>query len=127
VAVAPDSSYERGGLAADWYVDIQCSLSLQLLYARHNRLTISAGSFSELLGNLDDAIVAYEHALRANPNSIQAMNSISLILRTREEFPKAVEYLNAIIKLDANNGEAWGSLGMLIFQKLSYMWPTNTE
>ena len=39
------------------------------------------------------------------------MNAISLILRTKEEFPKAVEYLNAIIAMDQNNGEAWGSLG----------------
>lgn len=69
------------------------------------------GSFSEVLGNLDDAMMAYEQALRANPQSIQAMNAISLILRTKEEFHKAVEYLNAIIKLDSANGEAWGSLG----------------
>ncbi len=40
------------------------------------------------------------------------MNSISLILRTREEFPKAAEYLHAILKLDNANGQAWGSLGM---------------
>ncbi len=64
-----------------------------------------------MLGNLDDAMMAYEQALRANPNSIQAMNAISLILRTREEFAKAVEYLQAILKLDQNNGEVWGSLG----------------
>lgn len=54
---------------------------------------------------------AYESALRANRNSIPAMNAISLILRTREDFHKAVEYLQAILKLDANNGEVWGSLG----------------
>ncbi len=70
-----------------------------------------AGSFAELLGNLDDAMIAYEHALRANPQSIPAMNAISLILRTREDFPKAVEYLQGILKLDQNNGEVWGSLG----------------
>ncbi len=71
----------------------------------------AAGSFSELLGNMDDALQAYERALHANPNSIQAMNAISLILRSREDFAKAVEYLQAILKLDANNGEVWGSLG----------------
>lgn len=54
---------------------------------------------------------AYEQAIRANPNSIQAMNSISAILRTREDFPKAIEYLNQILKIDTTNGEAWGSLG----------------
>ncbi len=56
-------------------------------------------------------MIAYEQALRANPQSIPAMNAISLILRQREEFSKAVEYLQAILKLDPNNGEVWGSLG----------------
>ena len=74
-------------------------------------LTIATGSFSELLGNLDDAIHAYERALHANPQSVPAMTAISLILRTREEFHKAVEYLQAIIKIDNTNGDVWGSLG----------------
>ncbi len=54
----------------------------------------------------------YESALRANPQSVLAMNAISLILRTREQFGKAVEFLQAILKIDNHNGEAWGSLGM---------------
>lgn len=58
---------------------------------------------------------AYEHALRANPNSIPAMNAISLILRTREEFHKAVEFLQAILKIDERNGEVWGSLGTYMY------------
>jgi len=62
---------------------------------------------------------AYERALNANPNSIPAMNAISLILRTREEFPKAVEYLQAILKLDQSQGEVWGSLGKSIVRCLS--------
>lgn len=66
-----------------------------------------------MLGNLDDAIGSYEHALRANPRSIPAMNAISAILRTQEQFHKAVEYLNSILKLDPNNGDVWGSLGKL--------------
>lgn len=56
-------------------------------------------------------MAAYNAALRANPQSVPAMNAISLILRTREEFHKAVEYLQDILKLEPNNGEAWGSLG----------------
>ncbi len=67
-----------------------------------------------MIGNLDEAIGAYEHALRANPRSIQAMNAISAILRTQEHFHKAVEYLNNILKLDPNNGDVWGSLGKSI-------------
>ncbi|KAK4166100.1 hypothetical protein QBC43DRAFT_19713 [Cladorrhinum sp. PSN259] len=72
---------------------------------------VQIGSLSELLGDLDEAMRSYERALRANPNSIPAMNAISLILRTREDFPKAAEYLQLILKLDERNGEAWGSLG----------------
>lgn len=71
----------------------------------------STGSLAELMGNPDEAMVMYEHALRANPNSIPALNAMSVVLRNREDFPKAAEYLNAILKLDGQNGEAWGSLG----------------
>jgi glucose repression mediator protein len=65
------------------------------------------------MGNLDEATSAYEHAIRANPRSIPAMNAISCILRTQEQFHKAVEYLRNILKLDATNGDVWGSLGEL--------------
>jgi glucose repression mediator protein len=63
------------------------------------------------LGDLDQAMNAYEKALVANPRSIPAMNAISCILRTQEHFHKAVEYLQNILKLDGNNGDVWGSLG----------------
>lgn len=63
------------------------------------------------MGDLDGAFTAYERALRHNYQSITAMNAISCILRTKENFPKAVEFLQAILKLDGNNGEVWGSLG----------------
>lgn len=79
-----------------------------------SRLTFSPGSASELMGDLDGAFAAYERALQHNYQSISAMNAISCILRTKENFPKAVEYLQAILKLDANNGEVWGSLGIQV-------------
>ncbi|KAL8811810.1 MAG: hypothetical protein Q9223_003269 [Gallowayella weberi] len=72
---------------------------------------IGIGSASELMGDLDGALTAYERALRHNYQSIAAMNAISCILRTKENFPKAVEFLQGILKLDNNNGEVWGSLG----------------
>ena len=76
------------------------------------QLLTNLGNVSELMGDLDGAISAYEQALRHNQYSITAMNSISTIFRTKENFPKAVEYLQAILKLDQSNGEVWGSLGM---------------
>ena len=63
------------------------------------------------MGDLDGAVHAYEQAIRHNPYCINAMNQISAIYRTKENFPKAVEYLQAILKLDPNNGEVMGSLG----------------
>ena len=71
------------------------------------------GSLTELMGDLNDAMTAYEQALRQNQWSIPAMNAISSILRTREQFPKAIEYLQNILKLDPQSGETWGSLGMV--------------
>jgi glucose repression mediator protein len=64
------------------------------------------------MGDLDGAMNAYEQALRHNQWSIPAMNAISCILRTKEQFPKAIEYLQNILKLDPTSGETWGSLGI---------------
>jgi glucose repression mediator protein len=77
------------------------------------RLIRPQGNFYEMIPDLTEALHAYEHALRANPRSIPAMSAISTILRTQEHFPKAVEYLNQILKLDPANGDCWGSLGEL--------------
>ena len=85
------------------------------------------GNLTELMGDLDNAVNAYEQALRHNQYSIQAMNAISCILRTKENFPRAVEYLQAILKLDSNNGEVWGSLGMSFFDKARPFMLTRTN
>ncbi|CAF9920979.1 MAG: hypothetical protein GOMPHAMPRED_002193 [Gomphillus americanus] len=85
--------------------------SLHNLTAMNEQVWIQIGQLAELIGNHDEAINCYEHALRHNQYSVPAMSSISAILRTREQFAKAVEYLQAILKIDGNNGEVWGSLG----------------
>lgn len=69
------------------------------------------GSLTELMGDLDGSMNAYEQALRHNAWSIPAMNAISTILRTKEQFPKAIEYLQNILKMDGLSGESWGALG----------------
>jgi tetratricopeptide (TPR) repeat protein len=63
------------------------------------------------MNDLDGAIQCYEHALKSNTWSVPAMQGIAGILRTKDLFPQAVEYLRAILKLDQSNGEIWGSLG----------------
>ncbi|KAJ5907704.1 hypothetical protein N7495_000386 [Penicillium taxi] len=92
----------------------QKSVSLttaQKIAALNEQVWIQIGSLTELMGDLDGSMNAYEQALRHNTWSIPAMNAISLILRTKEQFPKAIEYLQNILKLDPTNGETWGSLG----------------
>ena len=79
-------------------------------YLRYE-LNFRLGTVFELQGDPDGALFAYEQALRHNYQSIQALNAISCILRTKENFPRAVEYLQTILKLDQSNGEVWGSLG----------------
>lgn len=83
----------------------------QKIAALNEQVWLQIGSLTELMGDLDGAMSAYEQALRHNQWSIPAMNAISSILRTREQFPKAIEYLQNILKLDPQSGETWGSLG----------------
>jgi glucose repression mediator protein len=61
--------------------------------------------------DLDGAYTCYDHALKFNNWSVPAMQGIACILRTRDHFPQAVEYLRTILKVDPANGEVWGSLG----------------
>ena len=63
------------------------------------------------MNSLDDALFAYEQALRHNVYSTSTLNSISCILRTKEKYPEAMEFLKNIIKMEPANGEAWGNLG----------------
>ncbi|KAJ9366160.1 hypothetical protein DTO282E5_9153 [Paecilomyces variotii] len=77
----------------------------------NEQVWIGIGSVTEAMGDLDGAMSAYEQALRHNQWSIPAMQAISSILRTKEQFPKAIEYLQNILKLDPQSGETWGSLG----------------
>ena len=65
----------------------------------------------ELQGDLDGAIQAYERAIRHNAWSVPAMQSISTILRAKDQFGMAIDYLRTILKIDSANGEVWGSLG----------------
>ena len=66
--------------------------------------------------DFDGAIQCYEQALRHNAWSVSAMQGIACILRTKDQFPAAVEYLRTILKVDPNNGEVWGSLGKSTFR-----------
>jgi Tfp pilus assembly protein PilF len=40
------------------------------------------------------------------------MNAIAGLLKERDQFSAAVEYYEAILKYDENNGEVYANLGM---------------
>jgi len=63
------------------------------------------------MGELDSATQAYERALSFNNLSVQAMLAISCILRSKDQFPAAVEYLRQILRIEHTDGEVWSSLG----------------
>lgn len=65
------------------------------------------------MNDLDGAVQCYEQALKYNQWSVPAMQGIACILRTKDQFPQAVEFLRTILKVDPANGEVWGSLGKL--------------
>lgn len=74
--------------------------------------SLDTGSLSELQGDLDGAIAAYEHAIQHNAWSIPAMSAIAAIFRNRDQYGLSIEYLRTILKLDGSNGDVWGQLGM---------------
>jgi glucose repression mediator protein len=60
------------------------------------------------------AIHAYEQALRHNPYSAPSLQAVANILRSRDQFANAIEYLKAVVKFDDRNGEVWATLGMFV-------------
>ncbi|TLD36965.1 TPR-like protein [Venturia nashicola] len=83
----------------------------QALSQINEQTWLQIGSLCELQNDLDGAITAYEQAIKHNAWSVPAMQSIASILRVRDNFQAAVEYLKNILKIDVNNGDVWGSLG----------------
>lgn len=64
------------------------------------------------MGDTDGAVQAYEQVLRHDPWSIAAMNGIADILRDRDQYQLAIDYLRTILKVDQGNGEVWSHLGL---------------
>ena len=84
---------------------------LQRLVTVNEETWLQVGRVAEQLADYDRAITAYESALRQNPYSVPAMSQIAAILRSKEQYGRAVEYFQSILNLDQTNGEIWGALG----------------
>ena len=89
----------------------QVKTTTQWLSQANEQTWLGLGQLSEMMGDLDGATAAYQHAMRFNQWSVPAMLAISCILRSKDQFTAAVEYLRSILKVDSTNGEVWSSLG----------------
>lgn len=83
----------------------------QVLAQTNESVWLQLGALSEQMGEGDSATQAYERAMSFNQWSVPAMLAISCILRSKDQFTAAVEYLRQIIKIEPSNGEVWSSLG----------------
>ncbi|KEF60308.1 glucose repression mediator protein [Exophiala aquamarina CBS 119918] len=88
-----------------------CAQKKRLLAQLNESTWDKIGFLNEVAGDLDDALFAYEQALRHNQRSTRIMNTISRILRSMEKYPEAIELLQNILRLEPSNGEVWCNLG----------------
>jgi len=89
----------------------QAKSAAQYLAVSNEQIWLSLGALSEMMGELDGATQAYERAMTFNQRSVPAMLAISCILRAKDQFTAAVEYLRQILIVEPTNGEVWSSLG----------------
>ena len=75
----------------------------QYLAATNESVWLQLGNLSEVMGELDGATQAYERAMNFNQWSVQAMLAISCILRSKDQFTSAVEYLRQILKVEPSS------------------------
>ncbi|ORX89446.1 TPR-like protein [Basidiobolus meristosporus CBS 931.73] len=83
----------------------------QKLVSMNEQTWLQLGALAELMLDHDRAMNAYEATLRHNPYSVSALTQIASLCRSREQFPKAVEYFQRILNIEGNHGDIWGALG----------------
>lgn len=64
-------------------------------------------------GNAAAAITAYEEAIKASPDYLQAHINVGAIYYEQGKLPEASSHLEAAIKLDSMNADAYKNLGLV--------------
>ncbi|CCM06303.1 uncharacterized protein FIBRA_08554 [Fibroporia radiculosa] len=85
--------------------------SIQKLAQANEQTWLLIGRVAEQMGNLEQALSAYENALRHNPLSLAGLTQVAGIARIKENYPKAVDYFQRVISMQQENGEVWSALG----------------
>ncbi|KAH9938987.1 TPR-like protein [Epithele typhae] len=84
---------------------------VQILNQANEQTWLMIGRVAEQMGNLEHALSAYENALRHNIHSLPGLTQVAGIARIKENYPKAVEYFQAALQVQGDNGEVWSALG----------------
>ncbi|KAL7285931.1 hypothetical protein ACG7TL_001045 [Trametes sanguinea] len=84
---------------------------IEKLAQANEQTWLMIGRVAEQMGNLEHALSAYENALRHNSHSLSGLTQVAGIARIKENYPKAIEYFQAALQLQGDNGEVWSALG----------------
>ena len=71
---------------------------------------LSIGRLSLNLLDSERAKIAFEQALKCNPNSLTALQNLAHFFKQRENFVAAIEYYQRILSIDAQNSDVLSSL-----------------
>mmetsp|Transcript_16312 Transcript_16312/g.42001 ORF Transcript_16312/g.42001 Transcript_16312/m.42001 type:complete len:690 (-) Transcript_16312:403-2472(-) len=80
------------------------------LAATKESMWLRIASLRVLMGDRDEAYLAYEKVLRHNPNNVVAMTQVGVVLTKNDEYQKAIKYLQKVTSVDPRCGEAWAVL-----------------
>ncbi|MGD2250571.1 MAG: tetratricopeptide repeat protein [Candidatus Methanofastidiosia archaeon] len=72
------------------------------------------------LERYDEALEAFNRAIKANPEYVDAWYSKGVILEIRKEYEEALEAYNKAIKLDPDNAVIWDSKGAVLHRLKRY-------
>jgi tetratricopeptide (TPR) repeat protein len=80
-------------------------------YPDNAALLFKFGAVYERLNLLEDAVQAYQHALKLEPTSGIGWTNLGIALTNLKRFPDAKEAAKQAVKLSPDFGPAWASLG----------------
>jgi tetratricopeptide (TPR) repeat protein len=63
----------------------------------------------------DQAMEQYQEAVRLNPENVQAIYGIALVLMNKRQYPEAIEQLSKAIAIKANYADAYYNRGQCYF------------
>ena len=69
---------------------------------------------------LEDAVMAFEHALRIDPGSIETMLKLGYAKFHLDDYSEALAVYDKILDIDVTNPEAWNLKGLVHYQQKNY-------